>query len=78
MPFSFAFGADSVWVGTAGLLGGTKGGSVLRIDPATNQIVATIPLDAADAEAGGLAFSQGLLWVGIWGCCHRRCALGRE
>lgn len=64
IPFSFAFGADAVWVGTAGPLGGPKGGSVLRIDPATNQIVATIALDTADAEAGGLAFSQGLLWVG--------------
>ena len=66
VPFSFAFGAGSVWVGTAGPIGGPKGGSVMRIDPATNQIVATIQLDVADAEAGGLAFSQGLLWVGIW------------
>jgi streptogramin lyase len=48
-----AFGADSLWV--AG-----EGGKVARIDPATNQVVTTIP---TQPTAGFVAFGAGSLWV---------------
>lgn len=41
-PFGPAFGAGSVWVGD------TRHGTVLRIDPETNEVIATIPTGSSE------------------------------
>ena len=46
---------------STGLLAGSLGRLVLRIDPHKNQIVARIPL--GDVAADGIVLSRGLLWV---------------
>jgi streptogramin lyase len=54
-PRQLAADADAVWaVSDAGLV---------RIDPATNQVVATVPLDAPDGDLGGLGLSATAAWV---------------
>jgi streptogramin lyase len=48
---------DSVWVA------GTKPFSVVRIDPATNKVVATVPISGE--ACSGLAIGFGSLWVPV-------------
>lgn len=57
-PWALGIGAGSVWVANRG--GGL--GSVMRIDPGTNTVVATIQLDGK--HRGGPGFAQGAVWVG--------------
>lgn len=62
---SMVFAYDSLWA-TVSANDGTGGGSLLRIDPATNKVVAWIP-DAAFsgwvAGGGGLAAGEGSIWA---------------
>jgi streptogramin lyase len=63
-PANVAVGEGAVWV-----LSGTWNdqsfgdGSLRRLDPATNQIVATIELDEKFSSAGGLAVGEGSVWA---------------
>jgi streptogramin lyase len=54
---NLAAGAGSMWVDDTGT------GNVTRIDPATNRVVATIPLLHDDFDPHGMAFFDGYLWV---------------
>lgn len=54
-PSGMAVGAGSVWVG-----GGYRG-VVYRVDPASNRVVATIPLTAVRVQ--DVAFGAGALWA---------------
>jgi YVTN family beta-propeller protein len=54
-PFVVAAGGGAVWV-----LDDTPPGGVLRVDPTSNRVVATIPLGF---DPGGMAFGSGALWV---------------
>jgi Tol biopolymer transport system component len=59
-----AYGEGSVWV--AQRAAPSYGGSILRIDPATNEIVATIPLETVpqwETGGGGLTVANGGVWV---------------
>lgn len=62
---SMVFAYDSLWA-TVSANDGTGSGSLLRIDPATNEVVARIP-DAAFsgwvAGGGGLAAGEGSIWA---------------
>jgi YVTN family beta-propeller protein len=53
-PTGLAAAADAVWVLTP------SDGSVVRIDPATNQVVASVPVGRAPS---GLAVGAGAVWV---------------
>jgi len=55
LPNSIAVGDEAVWVGNEG------DGSVSRIDPATNQVVATIPIGKKGFLR--LAAGEGRVWV---------------
>jgi YVTN family beta-propeller protein len=55
-PTSVAFGAGAVWVTN------TFAGTVSRIDPATNEVVRTIPVGNAPT---GIAVAGGLVWVAV-------------
>jgi DNA-binding beta-propeller fold protein YncE len=55
LPAGLAVGAGSLWVG-----GGFRG-VVYRVDPATNRVVATIPLTAVRVQ--DVAFGAGALWA---------------
>lgn len=61
---SVAFGDGSVWVAQRATP--SLGGSILRIDPATNEIVAGILVDAVpqwETGGGGLTIANGSVWV---------------
>jgi len=58
----FAFG--SVWITNSGSPEGSSAGSVQRIDPATNEVVATIPAGPAPRF---LAAGEGGVWTLNWG-----------
>jgi DNA-binding beta-propeller fold protein YncE len=70
-PTRVALGAGSVWVTGyhwSNGLNASRGGTVLRIDPATNRISASIPL--GDVAADGVTLSHGLIWVAATpNCC---------
>lgn len=57
-PWALGVGAGSVWVANRG--GGY--GSVMRIDPETNTVVATVELDGKHRGGPGVAY--GAAWVG--------------
>ena len=54
-PGSLTAGAGSIWVSA------TLGGTVTRIDPATDRVTQTLSLGGANAD--GLAFGRGRLWI---------------
>lgn len=56
MVFSVAIGPEAVWVA-----GEADGGTVYRIDPATNSVVATI--STPNPFATGIAVGHGAVWV---------------
>ena len=64
-------GFGGVWVAAYGVPGG-KGidrDAILRVDPATNEVVDTIPVDTVptwETGGGGLATGFGSLWVAGW------------
>jgi DNA-binding beta-propeller fold protein YncE len=59
---SVAYGEGSVWVSVAG----DHGNSIVRIDPQTQEILATIPVPVVPAwvvGVGGLTVTSGRVWV---------------
>jgi TolB protein len=58
-PRAVVVGEDAVWATVDNANGGPDDHLLLRIDPATNEIVETIPL----SEAGDIAVGAGALWV---------------
>jgi hypothetical protein len=63
-PRAIAVGEGSVWVAVRGEK--SSEGVVVRIDPATNEVVARIPVDAVpgwEIGGGGLAVDDGSVWV---------------
>jgi DNA-binding SARP family transcriptional activator len=65
-PRRVVLGAGSVWVSgntRPDHHDGITGGVVVRIDPATNRIVAAIPL--GDVAADGILVSHGAVWVAV-------------
>jgi hypothetical protein len=61
-----ALGAGSVWVTALRVLsssGSSVDATVFRIDPATNRIVARIPLRTRAVD--GIVVSHGLVWVAV-------------
>jgi hypothetical protein len=61
-PYGMAFGAGSLWV--------AGGDHVSRIDPASNQLVATIPVGASGSGPAGMgpsgvAFGAGAVWAPV-------------
>lgn len=64
-PHAIGFGLGSVWVsaGNAGNIDTASGGTVVRIDPATNAIQATIQIPPLGSACGGFAFSQDAVWM---------------
>ena len=59
-PLSIAFGETSIWVLCA------KDGKIDRIDPKTDKVAKTIDLMVPGAD-GGIALSDGYLWVTLAG-----------
>ena len=55
-PSAIASGSGAVWVAN------TAARTVSRIDPATDEVVATIEIGNAPA---GIVFSDGLVWVAV-------------
>ena len=65
-PIRIALGAGSVWVTAERVLsssGATVDATVFRIDPATNRIVARIPLRTRAVD--GIVVSHGLVWAAV-------------
>lgn len=64
-PHAIAFGLGSLWVsaGNAGNIDTASGGTVVRIDPATNAIQATIQIPPLGSACGGFAFSEVAVWM---------------
>lgn len=65
-PIRIALGAGSVWVTALRVLstsGTSVGATVLRIDPATNRIVARIPLRTRAVD--GIIVSHGFVWAAV-------------
>ncbi len=61
---SVAYGEGSVWV--AQRSAPSFGGSILRVDPATNEVVATILVDTVpqwETGGGGLTVANGSVWA---------------
>jgi DNA-binding beta-propeller fold protein YncE len=59
--FNVVVGEGAVWVDINPELGnGTGPGSLLRIDPTVNRVMATIPVGL---DPNGIAVGAGLLWV---------------
>ncbi len=59
------YGEGSIWVAVSAN-DGSFGGWILRIDPATNKIIARIPVDAVpgwEVGEGGLTVGDGSVWV---------------
>jgi hypothetical protein len=75
-PTVLAHGAGAVWVIAAekaskagGVLLGVRGWAVHRIDPASNQVVASVPIPTVDPprnimSSAMLAFASGAVWAG--------------
>ena len=75
-PSLLAHGAGSIWVAAAhlahlvgGVLISVHGWALYRIDPATNRVVASVPIPTQDPPSGMgpaamLAFADGALWAG--------------
>jgi len=62
---SLVAGEGSLWVAVSAD-DGTTGGHILRIDPGTGDVLATITVDAVptwETGGGGLAVGQGSVWV---------------
>ena len=63
-PWRIAVGAGAVWVtGYRMTRRGSRGARVIRIDPATNRVVAQIRLGTQAAD--GIIVSHGLIWVAV-------------
>jgi hypothetical protein len=65
-PKRVALGAGSVWVTGyrwSNHIDRSKGGTVIRVDPERNRIVARIPLGAVAAD--GVVVSHGVVWVAV-------------
>jgi hypothetical protein len=65
-PTRIATGDGSVWVTAMRVLsytGASADATVFRIDPATNRVVARIPLHTRVAD--GIIVSHGLVWVAV-------------
>ena len=65
-PIRIALGAGSIWVTGLRVLsahGATVGATVFRIDPATDRIVARIPLRTRAVD--GIVVSHGFVWVAV-------------
>jgi YVTN family beta-propeller protein len=65
-PIRIALGAGSVWVTGLRVLsahGATDGATVFRIDPATDRVVARIPLHTRAVD--GVVISHGFVWVAV-------------
>lgn len=58
-PRAVAAGEGAVWASVDNAEGGPDDQLVLRIDPATNEVVETIPVP----EAGDIAIGEGAVWV---------------
>lgn len=52
-----AIGESSVWVMNQ------TGGSVSRIDPWINEVIATIPVDDQPIDSGDIAVGEGSVWL---------------
>ena len=52
-----AFGAGSLWL--------AAGDRLLRLDPALDRVVASIPVAPKDSGPAGLAFGAGAVWVPV-------------
>jgi YVTN family beta-propeller protein len=63
-PHAVGFGLGSVWI-SAGNAPSTSGryGDVVRIDPATNEIQATISLPSSASACGGFAITDLAVWM---------------
>jgi streptogramin lyase len=63
-PHDVAFGLGSVWVsaGNAPITSGREG-NVVRIDPATNTIQATIPIPWSASACGSFAITDEAVWM---------------
>jgi Tol biopolymer transport system component len=62
---SVAYGAGSVWVATSGD-DGTSEGRIVRIDPATHDVQAEIPVDVIptwEVGGGAMLVHEGVLWI---------------
>lgn len=64
-PHGIGLGLGSVWVsaGNPGVLDTGSGGTVVRIDPATNAITATIQIPPLGSACGGFAISEQAVWM---------------
>lgn len=63
-PHQIGFGAGSVWVSAGISVTDTATVSaVVRIDPATNKVVATIPMPSNASACGGFAISREAVWM---------------
>jgi len=65
-PKRVVLGAGSVWVSGyrwSDHIRSSRGGMVIRIDPATNDIAARISL--GDVATDGILVSHGLVWVAV-------------
>lgn len=74
-PMALAYGAGAIWVSASakvnkvgGVLLSASGLAVFRIDPVTNQVVASVPLPtpepaANDFVSAGLAFASSAVWA---------------
>jgi glutamine cyclotransferase len=67
-PHEVGIGAGSVWV-SAGLTAtdAGPGGAIVRIDPKTNRIQATIKIPASASACGGFAISETAVWMASCG-----------
>jgi DNA-binding beta-propeller fold protein YncE len=61
-PRAIVVGEGTVWATVDNANGGLDDHLLVEIDPATNQVVRSIPLP----EAGDVAFGRGALWVTSW------------
>jgi dipeptidyl aminopeptidase/acylaminoacyl peptidase len=60
---SLAYGEGSIWVA---VIGANYGGKVLRIDPATNEVIAEIATDVVpswEVGGGGITVANGSVWL---------------
>ena len=66
LPHSYcaAFSDGYVWITNSGPAGDASPGSVQRIDPATDEVVATVPVGPAPRF---LAAGEGAAWTLNWG-----------
>jgi virginiamycin B lyase len=64
-PVRVVAGEGGVWVLSGTWPDHVEGadGAVTKVDPTTNEIVATIPIDEQAGQAGDLQFGEGSVWV---------------